>query len=213
MDNMLFKHLNTSMKSYDDSWLLEIRRVDLCWPCVDEFGKWCTMSLCVWIMFVHFCKLGPKRCNKYAGETPIAFGPFGQFFPVPKIPSLKLTNCTCKNDGWKMILSFWDPVRFSVSFRKGNLQTLQTIGSMGRTVYLPTWMVDLYGKLVGKDTVRPMDLMGNHLQPFKSWIGSCELFLSGQDTSVDGDMLVRAPYGFTFEEDRQGCHLGEFFRN
>ena len=29
----------------------------------------------------------------------------------------------------------------------------------------------------------------------------------GQDTSVDGDMLVRAPYGFTFEEDRQGCSL------
>ncbi len=28
---------------------------------------------------------------------------------------------------------------------------------MGRTVYLPTWIVDFYGKLVGKYTVRPMD--------------------------------------------------------
>ena len=138
---------------------------------------------------------------------------FGHFFPVPKIPSLKQTNCTCKNDGWKMILFFWDSVRFPVSFRKGNLQTLQTIGSMGRTVYLPTWIVDLYCKLVGTYTVRPMDLMGNHLQPLQklNWkLG--DHFLSGQDTSVDGDMLVRAPYGFTFEEDRQGCHLGEFFQ-
>ena len=24
-------------------------------------------------------------------------------------------------------------------------------------IYLPTWMVDVYGKLVGKYTVRPMD--------------------------------------------------------
>ncbi len=30
-------------------------------------------------------------------------------------------------------------------------------GSMGRTVYLPTWIVDLYGINVGKYTVRPMD--------------------------------------------------------
>jgi len=89
------------------------------------------------------------------------------FFPVPKIPSLKQTICNCKNDGWKMILFFWHPVRFPVSFRKGNLQTLQTIGSMGRKVHLPTWMVDLYGKLVGDYTVRPMDLMGNHLQPLQ----------------------------------------------
>ncbi len=36
---------------------------------------------------------------------------------------------------------------------------------MGRTVYLPTpWMVDLYGNLVGKYTVRPMDGMGKNLQ-------------------------------------------------
>ena len=26
-------------------------------------------------------------------------------------------------------------------------------------VYLPTWMVDFYGKFVGKYTVRPMDSM------------------------------------------------------
>ena len=32
-------------------------------------------------------------------------------------------------------------------------------GSMG-LVYLPTWMVDVYGKLVGEYTVRPMDAMG-----------------------------------------------------
>ena len=31
---------------------------------------------------------------------------------------------------------------------------------MGRFVYLPTWMVDFYGKLVGKYTFRPMDPMG-----------------------------------------------------
>ena len=35
------------------------------------------------------------------------------------------------------------------------------IPSMGRTVYLrTTWMVDFYGKLVGKYTVRPMDALG-----------------------------------------------------
>ena len=32
-------------------------------------------------------------------------------------------------------------------------------GSMGRTVYLPTWMVDFYGKCYGKYT-SPMDPMG-----------------------------------------------------
>ena len=33
-------------------------------------------------------------------------------------------------------------------------------GSMGRTVYLPTWIADFYGFHVGKYTVRPMDPMG-----------------------------------------------------
>ena len=31
---------------------------------------------------------------------------------------------------------------------------------IGRTAYSPTWMVDFYGKLVGKYTVRPMNGMG-----------------------------------------------------
>ena len=35
------------------------------------------------------------------------------------------------------------------------------VPSMGRLIYLPTWMVDFfYGKLVGKDT-SPMDAMGS----------------------------------------------------
>ena len=44
--------------------------------------------------------------------------------------------------------------------RKGNFRSLFPIASMGRTVYLLTWMVDFYGFHVGKYTVRPMDGMG-----------------------------------------------------
>ena len=43
---------------------------------------------------------------------------------------------------------------------------------MGRTVYLPTWMADLYGFHVGKYTVRPMDPLGmNHHVYFSSTPG------------------------------------------
>ena len=44
---------------------------------------------------------------------------------------------------------------------------LQAIGSMGRTVYLPTWMVAFYGFHVGKYTVRPMDPSWELLQPLQ----------------------------------------------
>ena len=48
---------------------------------------------------------------------------------------------------------WWEKVR------KGNFRSLFPIASMGRTVYLPTWMVDFYGFHVGKYT-SPMDGMG-----------------------------------------------------
>ena len=33
------------------------------------------------------------------------------------------------------------------------IQTLPIIGSKGRTVYLPKWMLDFDGKLIGKYTI------------------------------------------------------------
>ena len=47
-------------------------------------------------------------------------------------------------------------------FENAGFQSSTTlpIPSMGRTVYLPTWMVDRYGFHVGNFSVRPMDGMG-----------------------------------------------------
>ena len=55
-----------------------------------------------------------------------------------------------------------DLMNFSeLNIRKSaNSQHLENDGSMGRTVYLPTWINEwliLYGKLVGKYTFPPMD--------------------------------------------------------
>ena len=41
---------------------------------------------CLFIVVHVLCKLGPKRCNNYARETPISFGPLGIFFRYQRYP-------------------------------------------------------------------------------------------------------------------------------
>ena len=76
-------------------------------------------------------------------------------------------------------------VSFSHCEQVGNAQKLlkvkhaweteqnQPIASMG-LVCLPTWMVEIYGKCIGKYTIHPyMDHMGNKINEFVKKIKTC----------------------------------------